>query len=206
MITRLVLKNFTCFSDLGIDFSPKINVIIGENGAGKTHLLKAAYCLCSAGAMVKGKPDFSRDDLERALTSKFLRIFLPLDDKLGKLRRTGAVESAQMEARFANDEKVVANFHTNSKALAIQDGSNYEKNISGPVFNSLYEKFDLSFDQTYQDICLLLELPEVRKETRHEKSNWAMSAIEGICRGRFVFYGGGMVTFKTESAESCVTT
>ena len=28
-----------------------------------------------------------------------------------------------------------------------------------------------------------------------------MSEIEGICGGRFVFYGGGKVTFKTENAE-----
>jgi AAA15 family ATPase/GTPase len=68
-------------------------------------------------------------------------------------------------------------------------------------FNSLYEKYGLSFDQTYQDICLLLDLPEVRPETLHEKSKWAMAEIEGICGGRFIFYGGGKVTFKTETAE-----
>ena len=43
MIDRLELKNFTSFGDLDIDFSPKINVIIGENGTGKTQLLKALY-------------------------------------------------------------------------------------------------------------------------------------------------------------------
>ena len=43
MITQLKLKNFTAFSQLTVDFSPKINVIIGENGNGKTHVLKAAY-------------------------------------------------------------------------------------------------------------------------------------------------------------------
>ena len=42
MITNLTLKNFTVFKDLSIDFSAKINVIIGENGPGKSHLLKAA--------------------------------------------------------------------------------------------------------------------------------------------------------------------
>ena len=45
MIEHLELKNFTAFKDHGIDLSPKINVIIGENGTGKTHLLKAAYGL-----------------------------------------------------------------------------------------------------------------------------------------------------------------
>ena len=68
-------------------------------------------------------------------------------------------------------------------------------------FNSLYEKYGLSFDQSYQDICLLLDLPEIRRETLHEKSKWAMAEIEAICGGRFVFYGGGKVTFKTDNAE-----
>ena len=40
MITKLELRNFTTFEKLDIDFSPRINVIIGENGTGKTQLLK----------------------------------------------------------------------------------------------------------------------------------------------------------------------
>lgn len=214
MITKLEIKNFTVFNNLTIDFSPKINVIIGENGTGKTHLLKAAYGLCSGSTLFKNRPDIGKDDIETALTSKLLRLFMPLDDKLGKLRRHGVTENAQLEAQFAFDRKIAVSFHTNSKSLAIQNSANYEQYLSEPVFiptkevlsfmkgfNSLYEKYDLSFDQTYQDICLLLDLPEVRPETLHEKSKWAMTEIEGICGGKFVFYGGGKVTFKTENAE-----
>ena len=214
MITKLDIKNFTVFNNLTIDFSSKINVIIGENGTGKTHLLKAAYGLCSGSTLFKNKPDIGKDDIEAALTSKLLQLFMPLDDKLGKLRRHGVAENAQLEAQFALDKKIAVSFHTNSKSLAIQNSSNYEQYLSEPVyiptkevlsfmkgFNSLYEKYGLSFDQTYQDICLLLDLPEIRPETLHEKSKWAMTEIEGICGGRFVFYGGGKVTFKTENAE-----
>lgn len=42
-IEGLRLSNFTCFADLDVSFSEGINVIIGENGAGKTHLLKAIF-------------------------------------------------------------------------------------------------------------------------------------------------------------------
>jgi len=42
-IEGLRLSNFTCFADLEVDFRDGINVIIGENGLGKTHLLKAAF-------------------------------------------------------------------------------------------------------------------------------------------------------------------
>lgn len=41
MIAKLQIKNFTAFTELTIDFSPGINIIIGENGTGKTQLLRA---------------------------------------------------------------------------------------------------------------------------------------------------------------------
>ena len=214
MITNLTLKNFTVFKDLSIDFSAKINVIIGENGTGKTHLLKAAYGLCAGAPLFKNKPETSEEDLEATLTAKLLRLFMPLDDKLGKLHHQGAADQGYLSARFAGGQNIAATFFNNSKALAIQDRTDYEQYQADAVFiptkevlsfmkgfNSLYEKYGLSFDQTYQDICLLLDLPEVRPETLHEKSKWAMAEIEGICGGRFVFYGGGKVTFKTENAE-----
>ncbi|MEZ4958202.1 MAG: AAA family ATPase [Saprospiraceae bacterium] len=48
-IKRLELENFTCFSKAEFDFSPAINVFIGENGTGKTHLLKVLYGLINIG-------------------------------------------------------------------------------------------------------------------------------------------------------------
>lgn len=44
-IENIKLKNFTTFRDCKIDFSNGVNIIIGENATGKTHLLKAIYCL-----------------------------------------------------------------------------------------------------------------------------------------------------------------
>ena len=39
----LTLQNFTAFTDVTLDFVHGINVFIGENGTGKTHLMKAMY-------------------------------------------------------------------------------------------------------------------------------------------------------------------
>ena len=44
-IRRLELENFTCFTKAEMNFSSGINVFIGENGTGKTHVLKALYAL-----------------------------------------------------------------------------------------------------------------------------------------------------------------
>lgn len=45
MITNLQLKNFTAFSELAIDFSPGIDIVIGDNDTGKAQLLKAILAL-----------------------------------------------------------------------------------------------------------------------------------------------------------------
>lgn len=45
VIERLHLVNFTAFKDIEMSFSSGINAIIGENGTGKSHVLKAMYVL-----------------------------------------------------------------------------------------------------------------------------------------------------------------
>ncbi len=41
--SKVRLENFTAFADATFEFCPGINAIIGENGTGKTHLMKALY-------------------------------------------------------------------------------------------------------------------------------------------------------------------
>jgi energy-coupling factor transporter ATP-binding protein EcfA2 len=134
MIERLELRNFTAFSNLSLDLSPKINVIIGENGTGKTHLLKAAYGLCAGAPLFKNKPDTSGDELAAALTAKLLRLFMPLDDKLGKMYRQGATGQAYLCSRFAQGQKIAATFSNNSRTLAIKDRVNYEQYQAEAIF------------------------------------------------------------------------
>ena len=211
MITRLELQNFTAFSDLAIDFSPRVNVIIGENGTGKTHLLKAAYGLCSGGPLFKNKPDTSKGELEAALTAKLLRLFMPLDDKLGKMRRHGVAESAQLEARFALDRKIAVTFHTNSRSLAIQDSANYEQYQAEPVFiptkevlslvNGMTDRshdqrtVELIFDAGYVDLAEALmrqghDDPET-KINLDPRFGSVVPMLVNLIKGRYRWENGG---------------
>ena len=47
ILKSIKLENFTVFENIICDFSPGINIFIGENGTGKTHLLKILYAFCS---------------------------------------------------------------------------------------------------------------------------------------------------------------
>jgi hypothetical protein len=42
---HLSLKNFTAFREAEFEFVPGVNVFVGENGTGKTHVMKAMYAM-----------------------------------------------------------------------------------------------------------------------------------------------------------------
>ncbi|MEI0567133.1 AAA family ATPase, partial [Brachyspira pulli] len=45
LIENIKISNFTVFKNAEINFSKGLNVFIGKNGTGKTHLLKLINCL-----------------------------------------------------------------------------------------------------------------------------------------------------------------
>ncbi len=109
MITQLQLKNFTAFTELAIDFSPGINIIIGENGTGKTQLLKAVLAMSG--------PDVKADQADNSLACKLCRIYQPLSGKVGELRRAGTRGDAQIAATFASGQNVTAKFSGSAAAV-----------------------------------------------------------------------------------------
>lgn len=50
MLSRLQLGDFRNYRQLDIALSPSLNVILGDNGSGKTSLLEAIYFIGSGGA------------------------------------------------------------------------------------------------------------------------------------------------------------
>lgn len=51
-ITNLQLQNFRNHAETNIDWAPRMNVIIGQNGAGKTNLIDAIHYLCMSRSFV----------------------------------------------------------------------------------------------------------------------------------------------------------
>ena len=87
MLEQLTLQQFTTFDQIDFSFAPGINVIIGENGTGKSHLLKIAYAISSTShAASKSSPSPTKAQLQKDLASKMVEVFRP--DKLEVKRRT----------------------------------------------------------------------------------------------------------------------
>lgn len=93
MLKSLSLENFTVFSSAQFEFSPGINVIIGENGTGKTHVLKAGYCLNRAwpDSMFDQVGFLSQKSMEVYFEERLIRLFQP--DHLMNLIRRGNARS-----------------------------------------------------------------------------------------------------------------
>lgn len=118
MISHLQLKNFIAFADLGIAFSPGINIVIGENGTGKTQLLKAILALSG--------PAAHGEQAGEQLARKLCRLYHPLSNQVGELRRTGARGEAQLSATFASGQEIAAQFSGSATAAKVSTNTNGE--------------------------------------------------------------------------------
>ena len=54
MLSRLQLSDFRNYGSAEVDLSPSLNVILGDNGSGKTSLLEAIYFIGSGGRSFSG--------------------------------------------------------------------------------------------------------------------------------------------------------
>lgn len=74
-IDKIALKNFTVFDRLELEFCSGINVLVGVNGKGKTHIMKLLYSACQA---VDPRVSFAQ---------KIVRCFLPDEHRISRLVR-----------------------------------------------------------------------------------------------------------------------
>jgi predicted ATP-dependent endonuclease of OLD family len=155
MIEQLHLRNFAAFADMKLDLSPKINVIIGENGTGKTQLLKALY-FCNKAI---SDQTLSADEL--------LRTYRPHQPALKHLIGDKGSQKAEIECTMGAGQVVKAAFSANSKALAqnefkstpevaqpllipAKEVASFLKAMKSQKLSS--EQKNALFDQTYVDL------------------------------------------------------
>ncbi len=175
-LTRVELENFTAFRSLKLDLCPGVNVLVGANGTGKTHLMKVCYAACD----VPSAADYHR---------KLVGVFLPSDRNLGHLvrREQGAAEKATVRVE-RGDRAVTASFvsHLASEPVSLRPstftayapGENVAEQTSAsvesvyipvkemlsnaPGFRSLYAKREIHFEEVYKDILDRAYLPVFR--------------------------------------------
>lgn len=165
MLTRIRLERFTAFKALDLQLNPGINVFIGPNGSGKTHLLKVAYAACD---ITKTKVDFAE---------KLTSVFLPSGRAIGRLIKRQGRSVRGFAEIWRGNRKLRVSFsnHTTKPASATVSGPNWsEETIEsvyipvkemlshGPGFRSLYAQRDVHFEEVYADILDRAYRPALR--------------------------------------------
>ena len=193
MITSLTVNNFTAIAKAKIELSSGLNVLLGKNSTGKSHLLKLMYALCAA----KSTPAILKEDnLSDLLTSKLFGVFKP-EKKIGRLCREGRQKS-EVRASFIDGMSVSFAFSSDMKEVVVIKEDRFsdyklipvflpprEMLSSFPGFSSLYLQREISTDETYFDLCLALETPLLRGNANQIQTA-VLEKLESACGGEFV--------------------
>ncbi len=102
-IERLELKNFRNYDSIELDFSSKINVLIGENAQGKTNLMESLYVLSMAKShrtsndkeLIRWEADYGK--IKGDVQKKYGRLPLELTlSKKGKKAKVNHIEQTRL--------------------------------------------------------------------------------------------------------------
>ncbi|MDI1478653.1 AAA family ATPase [Polyangium sp. y55x31] len=175
-ITRLGLRQFTVFSDVTFEFAPGVNVFIGENGTGKSHVLKLLYALTEATRRFATRGPLE-DGLEPTLphlVQGMLRGVFQPDDLSSFLSAVPGRATLTLEWERARLEVTLEDDGASSTLTATAEGAIAEvgpplfippREVLSifPGFASAWLKRESAFDRTYFDLCVALDLKPLRK-------------------------------------------
>jgi len=174
MLTKIKFEKFTAFENLEVPFSPGLNIFVGENGTGKTHILKAAYSACE---IAKSKGGFAE---------KINNVFYPSGKQIGRLVKRsptsnkGFVEVTRKVGDKSISIRLSLSNHTTKPEKATVSGSTKvwadnsleaafipvkDMMANAPGFRSLFEEREIHFEEIYVDIIRKVFLPMLKGPT-----------------------------------------
>jgi predicted ATPase len=224
MLKSLKLSQFTVFSDATFTFGKHLNVIIGENGTGKTHALKAAYtalAVSARGGKASASDRPTKAHLQTALADKLRGVFRP--DELGRLsRRRVAGEDRKAGGRVRTEVTCVLQPASQSLSYSFNTASKTEVGVDllpeswvqkhpvflptrelltiYPGFVSLYDSYHLPFEETWRDTCILLGAP-LSKGVKVKEVLEMLNPLETAMGGRVDLDAGGRFYLNTDSGR-----
>jgi len=189
MITKLSLERFTAFENLDMEFVPGVNLMIGDNGMGKTHVLKVIYTVLAASQEGRHVPD------------KIVRVFLPKDGQIERLVKRSAVYCVAKIDVYRDKKRSSLSFSNGhgQKYLGQTDlwkGPNKpavyipvkEMLANAPGFRSLYTSREIHFEEVYADIIDRAFLPLMRGPIQKERKS-LLTILHKIMQGKVVRKG-----------------
>ncbi len=211
MLKSLELENFTAFGKARLQFAKGLNVFVGENGLGKTHLLKLPYAVVSVSAEEGRKPNAGEPTkglLQPRVAQKLVNVFRP--ESLGRLiRRKPGRNRSEVRLESGRSARTVSfSFAAQSKSEVAIEVCPSEWIDKAPVFLptqelltifpgfvSVYDNHYLEFEETWRDTCRLLGLPAL-KGAREKTAARLLQPLEETMGGKIVLDQNGRFYLK----------
>ena len=170
MLKHLHLQNFTVFADAGFEFGPGLNVLVGTNGTGKSHVLKMGYAIesisfyLSKEALKEEAKEIANKDNEtfvkrpKELYSGRFAWMFRLNDILPEIFKSGHLNSlikwdinkqAKIAVTLGEHEQIDFRIHTqkgnSDGGVRVNEVPSEMKNTGGAVFIPAKEILTLSW-------------------------------------------------------------
>jgi len=181
MLKTASFSNFTSVPNQTWKFSSSLNIVVGENGLGKSHVLKSIYAVLKSltpdPLSVEGLQGerIVKSQLEKRIAEELLGNMRP--DSLGRLVKRqqgrGRAEVTLTFRKKAHDTGF--SFATNSKtqvdvmtmpSALLETSPVYiptrELITLSPWFVSLYDSYNVPFEKSWRDTVMLLGAPSLR--------------------------------------------
>lgn len=196
-VERLQIRNFTVFGEADFEFASGINVFIGENGTGKSHVLKLIY------ALLKGVREGKPGQVEAAVYQRErLGDVFKVDggdvSRLARVRCADDGTGTSLSLRTDQGETSCSLSASGELELSTQVWQQAPQAVFVPArdvlamyegFISIYERQKISFDETYRDLCIALGDAELRGKSKDDADILAASLWDMI-RGNVTLEDG----------------
>jgi AAA15 family ATPase/GTPase len=202
MLRALEIKNFTVFEEAKLEFSPGLNVVIGENGTGKSHLLKLGYCMMQTSFTYEAPSPNSIE--QQRIARQLISVFHveQLGHLLSRYCRNDRCEVKTLfEQNFEDKPDIRFDFVSVQQEVYLRDFSAYVI-PNPPLFIptkeilSIYTGFaaalrnrELNFDSTYLDLADALALTPLKGE-RVTQIKPILEPLEKQMEGKVVVENG----------------
>lgn len=188
-LTRIDAENFTVFGKISIPFCKGLNILVGENGVGKTHIMKLAYAACQA----------SKHDVSFSQKSVFL--FRPDSSSIGRLvNRNKSGNNIAKVSVESDTAKIEMSFTAKTKKweAEIKAEEKWEKQMTdlSSVFISAKEILsnawnldaavkmgNVEFDDTYLDIIAAAKI-DISKGVDTTTREKCLDTLQKINKGK----------------------
>jgi predicted ATP-dependent endonuclease of OLD family len=197
-IKNLSIENFTLFGKENFNFSGGLNIIIGENDTGKSHLLRLLYSLIESNNLViQQKADNKRYLLQKSIPQKLIDIFKA--EELAHLIKNGQdkchikIDLTQYSIKFHFTQKTkiqVKLSKNDAPAKFIKQESLFiptkEMLSFYDGFMSLYGTRQVPFDETYYNLAQALGLSVLKEISSDSPEKKVLTRLETLLKGKLL--------------------